>query len=89
MSSLKQLYIIFYKKILELKGSQGPLGMVREANGIFRGGGGVGGFGGPMNIIYKGVVKCYNKKIHQMCSCITFTTCMIQGQFIFCVFGGK
>jgi len=37
------------------------------------GGGGGGGIGGPLNIIYKGAIMCYNKKIHQICNHITFT----------------
>jgi hypothetical protein len=52
MSPLEQLCRIFLLKNLELKGLRGPYGKVREANGNF--GGGVG-FGGLMNIIYKGV----------------------------------
>jgi hypothetical protein len=70
MSPLEQLCRIFIKKNLEPKGLQGPYGKVRETFGIF--GGGVG-FGGPMNIIYKGARKCCNKRIHQICNHITFT----------------
>jgi len=29
--------------------------------------------GGLVNTIYKGVIKCFNKRIHQICNHITFT----------------
>jgi hypothetical protein len=51
MSSSEQLCRIFLKKNLELKGLRRPYGKVTEADGNF--GGGVG-FGGLVNIIYKG-----------------------------------
>jgi len=51
MSPLEQLCRIFLLKNLELKGLRGPYGKVREVDGNF--GGGVG-FGGLVNIIYKG-----------------------------------
>jgi hypothetical protein len=39
MSPLKQLCKIFYKKNLELKGLQGPLGKVKKTSGNWGGGG--------------------------------------------------
>jgi hypothetical protein len=34
---------------------------------------GGGKFDGPVNIIYKGAIKCSNNIIHQICNHITFT----------------
>jgi hypothetical protein len=50
---------------------------------------GGGEYGGPMNIIYKGAIKYYNKRIHQIWYHITFMNMYDWKPIDFCIFGGK